>query len=346
MHVTPPPNPRCNSCSTITRASEVPNRGRPRPAPVSGIVAITLVVMTLASAGCATADGLSQVRLVVGEDLNIHTMNGKGDEFHEVVLRRKTGGTQRGALWDAYFQPSLAPDGGAVACIRFRNYTRLSSNDPALLPRQSSEIVIFHPGRTGKRATQVVYSVPGEAGVVYRLSSPIWSHDGRALFFVVGSRVLAYSLDTAETETVAELPSRVFAGFSEVDNAGTYLSLSRDGEHIFALLTEVAPIAYSIWRIRWATRAVAKLWGGPWFGSHSGRFDQPFPPELDDAAIEALFGSREFPVLAPRFSADRRYYFFVKRRPGFFGRLWVAGYDREARREFTVRTLDRGLLWK
>jgi len=86
--------------------------------------------------------------------------------------------------------------------------------------------------------------------------------------------------------------------------------------------------------------------GGPWFGSHSGRFDQPFPPELDDAAIEALFGSREFPVLAPRFSADRRYYFFVKRRPGFFGRLWVAGYDREARREFTVRTLDRGLLWK
>ena len=107
-----------------------------------------------------------------------------------------------------------------------------------------------------------MYSVPGEAGVVYRLSSPIWSHDGRALFFVVGSRVLAYSLDTAETETVAELPSRVFAGFSEVDNAGTYLSLSRDGEHIFALLTEVAPIAYSIWRIRWATRAVAKLWGG------------------------------------------------------------------------------------
>ena len=141
MHVTPPPNPRCNSCSTITRASEVPNRGRPRPAPVSGIVAITLVVMTLTSAGCAAADALSQVRLVVGEDLNIHTMNGT-------------------------------------------------------------------------------------------------------------------------TETVAELPSRVFAGFSEVDNAGTYLSLSRDGEHIFALLTEVAPIAYSIWRIRWATGAVAKLWGG------------------------------------------------------------------------------------
>jgi len=77
MHVTPPPNPRCNSCSTITRASEVPNRGRPRPAPVSGIVAITLVVMTLTSAGCAAADALSQVRLVVGEDLNIHTMNGK-----------------------------------------------------------------------------------------------------------------------------------------------------------------------------------------------------------------------------------------------------------------------------
>src|SRR2546422_326714 len=73
MHVTPPPNPRCNSCSTITRASEVPNRGRPRPAPVSGIVAITLVVMTLTSAGCAAADALSQVRLVVGEDLNIHT---------------------------------------------------------------------------------------------------------------------------------------------------------------------------------------------------------------------------------------------------------------------------------
>src|SRR2546425_12868925 len=95
-----------------------------------------------------------------------------------------------------------------------------------------------------------------------------------------------------------------------------------------------------------STRAVAKLWGGPWFGSHSGRFDQPFPPELDDAAIEALFGSREFPVLAPRFSAGRRYYFFVKRRPGVFGRLWGAGYDREARRGFTGRTLGRGLLWK
>jgi len=50
--------------------------------------------------------------------------------------------------------------------------------------------------------------------------------------------------------------------------------------------------------------------------------------------------------VAPRFSADRRFYFFVKSRFGFFGRLWVGGYDREARREFTVRTLRRGLLWK
>src|SRR5207244_13464761 len=104
MHVTPPPNPRCNSCSTITRASEVPNRGRPRPAPVSGIVAITLVVMTLTSAGCAAADALSQVWLVVVEDLNIHTKNGTGVEFHEVVLSRQTGGTQRGLLVDAVFQ--------------------------------------------------------------------------------------------------------------------------------------------------------------------------------------------------------------------------------------------------
>ena len=87
MHVTPPPNPRCNSCSTITRASEVPNRGRPRPAPVSGIVAITLVVMTLTSAGCAAADALSQVRLVVGEDLNIHTMNGTTETVAELPSR-------------------------------------------------------------------------------------------------------------------------------------------------------------------------------------------------------------------------------------------------------------------
>ena len=320
--------------SPVSRALRRAREGR------SGVLLIVATV-ALTVVGCATTDTLRDAKLVVEDDLSIYAMNGTGSGFHEVIARVKTGETPHEALWDAYFQPALAPGGSSVACIRFRNYTRFSGNDPTVLPRQSSEVVILHLDNAGKPATDVVYSMPGQRGVVYQLGAPIWSRDGRGVFFIASNRVIAYWINTTEIETIAELPD-VVAGFREEYIASTYLRLSREGDYIFALLSEQSSGMYSVWRIHWATRAAARVWRGRSLRDGSGRLD----PELDDATVEALFGSRESPVMAPRNSADGRFYFFVKSRWGLFGRLWVGGYDRQEHREFTVRTLRRGLLWK
>jgi len=214
-----------------------------------------------------------------------------------------------------------------------------------VLPQQSSEVIIIRTTSTDK-SMQVVHSVPGERGVVYRLGSPIWSLDGRGLFFIANSRILAHWLDTGLTQTITDIPGADAAGIAEDFITTSYLRLSRDGQEIFALLHSLRSSSYSVWRIHWATGSARQVWKGNWWGRSVVRVDPPLPAELDDAAVEALFGSREFPVLAPRFSVDGRFYFFTRYRQGFFGRLWIAGYDVEAHREFTVRTLRRGLLWK
>jgi hypothetical protein len=145
------------------------------------LASAVLAAMTVVSAGCATTGALRETPFAVEDNLNVYVVDGAG-RLKEMVRRSKVGQTPREPLWDAYFQPALAPDGAAVVCIRFRSYTRFSGNDPAVLPRQSSEVVIIRKDGTEKPTPQVIYSLPGEAGVVYRLSSPIWSSDGRLYF--------------------------------------------------------------------------------------------------------------------------------------------------------------------
>lgn len=308
------------------------------------LASAVVAVMTVVSAACTTTDALRESRFAVENNLNVYLVNGTG-RLTEVVRRSKVGATERETLWDAYFQPALAPDGSAVACIRFRNYTRFSSNDAAVLPRQSSEVVVMRMDRTEKPATRVIHSLPGEAGVVYRLSSPIWSRDGRFVFFLANHRLFAHSVDTAQTELLSTLPDDVSAGFSEEHVTTSYLRLSPDGNQIFALLRE-RDARHSVWRIDWPKGSATRLWQGSLYEHFFAPIRTQLPSQLGNAAVDALFGSRAFPVLAPRFSADQRFYFFVRRKPGVFGRLWIGGYDVEERKDFVVRTLQRGFMWK
>ena len=67
------------------------------------------------------------------------------------------------------------------------------------------------------------------------------------------------------------------------------------------------------------------------------------PQKLDEEVIETLFGSREFPVLAPQFSKDRRFYFYYMWQEGFLAKWWIGGYDTARNKPFVVKTLHRRL---
>lgn len=67
------------------------------------------------------------------------------------------------------------------------------------------------------------------------------------------------------------------------------------------------------------------------------------PENLSDEAIKALFGSKYFPVMAPHFSKDGRFYFYFQWREGFFAKYWIGGFDTIKKKPFTVTTIRRAI---
>ena len=179
--------------------------------------------------------------------------------------------------------------------------------------------------------------------------SPVWSVESDRIFFAADRRVWSYSLAGARLEPVVDLAGHYVGGFASDDLRGTYLRVSRDGTKLFGLLvvrSGRSQFEDAIVEIDLTKGMFTSLWTGHLSSGSVFEIDRPLPAEIDDEAVQALFGSREFPVFAPKHSADRRLYFFVKHEMGWLGRIWVSGYDRQTRSEFEVRTMWRTLFWK
>ena len=334
-------------------AQPTPQTARKGPFNVACALAAALLILGVA-ADLSCAERLEDERLVFEEGYEVYSINGRGQDTTKVLAKVETrsGASAHERLFHAYFQPSLSPDGRRVACIRYRNYSPVRFNDPELIPIQSSEILIVsvHDG-----AETIVYTLPEgqfdalgpSRGVRKRsLSAPVFSLDGGEVFFLAGNRLLVYRLQHQSTEEVVRLPVGYAASTTPDYTTSTYIRLSADGKKVFALVDDPGTnVERGIWRIDLALREATKLWSGL-LDERSVIDVRVVPREVDDEGAEALFGSREFPVLAPRFSSDRRYYFFVKLRLGFFAKMWIGGYDKVSGREFVVKTLRRGLYWE
>jgi hypothetical protein len=309
-----------------------------------------VVLVALVCAGCASAvpvDRLRATTLAVDSLGSVYLLDASGEQATRVLDRKQTrdGPGQWGPLYDEYFQPSLSPDGRHVACVRLHNSSHRGS--PAeLVAIQSSEVIIV---RVGDGAERVVMSVASEVGRGRAVLSPVWSIGGDRIFFAVDRRVWSYSVAGARLDPVVDLASHYVGSFGSDDLRGTYLRVSGDGTRLFGLLrTRIGRTGLddAVVEIDLTSGTFRPLWSGNLSSGSVFEIDRPLPAAIDDEGVQALFGSREFPVFAPKHSADRRFYFFVKHEMGWLGRIWVSGYDRQTRRDFEVRTMWRTLFWK
>jgi len=307
-----------------------------------------VVLVTLVGAGCASAvpvDRLRATTLAVDSLGSVYLLDASGQQATRALDRKQTrdGPGQWDQLYDEYFQPSLSPDGKHVACVRLRNNSH-RGNPAELVAIQSSEVIII---RVGDGAERVVMSVASAVGRGRAVLSPVWSIGGDRIFFAVDRRVWSYSVAGARLDPVVDLASHYVGSFASDDLRGTYLRVSGDGTRLFGLL-RIGRTRFddAVVEIDLTSGAFRPLWSGKLSSGSVIEIDRPLPAEIDDEAVQALFGSREFPVFAPKHSADRRFYFFVKHEMGWLGRIWVSGYDRQTGREFEVRRMWRTLFWK
>ncbi len=307
------------------------------------------VLIALASGACAAALPIERLRdttLPVESLGSVYLIDASGEHMTRVLERKQTRdrSERRAELHDEYFEPSLSLDGGHIACVRVRNNAHWGDLDePRLL--QSSEIMVV---RVSDLSERVIMSVPRSAPA-WKILSPVWSAAGDQIFFAVDGRVWSYAPASARLDPLLDLPTSYAGTFAEYHGHGAYLRVSPTGTRLFGLFKDQGrriPSDDAIVEIDLTGRTLRPLWSGRLSTGFSNQVDRPFPDQIDDEAAQALFGSREFPVFAPRHSRDQRFYFFGRTEMGLLGRAWVAGYDRETRREFEVRTMWRTLIWK
>ncbi|HZP37308.1 MAG TPA: hypothetical protein VFE48_12570 [Methylomirabilota bacterium] len=277
------------------------------------------------------------VQIAVESRYSIYLLSGTGDRRRLLASRRtQVGAAPHQELHDDYVAPSLSPDGSHVACIRLRNHGRYGRDVRVALPPEVIEVLIV---RLADRAERLVLSTPdhgrGGAGVL----GPVWSRDGRRVFFGAEGRIWVHRIGDERPESVATLPVSTRA-------TRHYLRVVREGDRLVALLPGPSGSEDAIAEIDPATGAVTLLWSGPLSSSSTRDVDRPLPAPIAADVAEALFGSPEWPVLAPHPAPDRRVYFFERFRQGPLGRRWIAGYDRATGTEFEVRTMWHTFWWE
>jgi hypothetical protein len=306
---------------------------------------ITALILAVIATGCLHIAGLPAERFIYEDRLDIYTIDLDGQNGERILekVETRSGADYHELLHDVYFQPSLAPDGRRFVCIRFRNYSPYRHNDPALNDLQSREIVI---ASLNGGSARMLYRVPqreslAAAPPLRALSGPIWSRDGRNILFLDGNRLMSVREDGGDPQELAQLPAGTGAFEALEHSVTSYIRPSVEGGIIFAL-TGGPGGPHSAWRIDPVSSHVTRLWSGR-LGRRVGSIEH-VPAELDEETVAALFGSRELPVFGPRFSSNRRFYFFVKLDYGWISKVWIGGYDRESRREWVVKTLHRWLV--
>ena len=303
-----------------------------------------LLLVLLLCGGCAASippDVLRDAQFAVESRWSVYLLDGTGDQATPILPRRQTREASPGRYdkrYDEYLEPSLSPDRTLITCIR-----RVGGNSSMwnleYAPAESTDVLLV---RIADRSERVVMPIPvtprGEAGTL----APVWSPDGTRIFFAVEHRIWSYVVSEERLEPVVDLP----AGLGGRFEGRRYLRVSRDGTRLFALLDSYRRLTTydAIVEVALASKTLTPIWTGD-LVRHI-EIDRPLSATVDDEIAEALFGSREYPVFAPRVSPDRRLYFFDRYEMGLFGRRWIAGYDRVTRKEFEVRTMWRTLFWK
>ncbi len=235
-------------------------------------------------------------------------------------------------LYDSYFQPSLSFDQKKVVAIRIKNFLHDRGRPSTTVPG----VPYVDPLEERQTYQMVIYSLEDdheeivmEAPKADDLATPIWSRDGKFIYFFFKKGVQSYQLDSKEIKTLKQ-----FGDISSMDCTKNdyYIRLSMDGSKIFALLENFSrrhvPPA-QVWQIDTLTKKAELLAQG-----------RGFDKRLPDEATNALFGSKEHPMKAPIYAADGSFYYYFTYREGFFARYWIEGYKVAEKQKFPIKTLE------
>jgi hypothetical protein len=303
-----------------------------------------LLLALLLGGGCASIPSadLRTAQFAIEVRDSVYLLDGTGGAPALTLARRQTRDRSGrvSALYDHYVDPSLSPDRASIACVRRRNHDpyRSRMRDPS--PEDVIEVLIV---RVADRAEQIVMSVPATSPAARGMIGPVWSTDGRRVFFGADRRIWAYRLGAERPDVVMVLPATYLTSLRLTAH---YLRVAAPGDRLLGLFPGPGLLDHVIVEIDPVRGALTPLWSGTLSSRLGGDVDRPLTAPVAEDVVLALFGSRERPVLGPRSSPDGRFYFFERYRQGPLGRRWVAGYDRVTRTEFEVRTMWRTLWWE
>jgi hypothetical protein len=236
-------------------------------------------------------------------DGSIYLVHGDGSDKKELI-----GG--------GYSQSTLSPDKTKIACVKPSDFC-ITVFD--LNPQSEIE------GKPKSIYNSDALHATGEFGKAF---SPLWSSDGKKIYFLNNNHLVCYDYDLQRTTVLVDFPE---------DQLGDILSHEppKDGSALYAA-TQDKDGLHTIWSVDLGTNqavSIAVLDKESYSGFR-------FPSSLSDDAIQSLFGSRENPVLEPVICpGDRFYFYLVQKENTFLTKHSVEGYDKTQKLKFEVTTL-------
>lgn len=167
---------------------------------------------------------------------------------------------------------------------------------------------------------------------------PTWSTDGNKLYFINANHLVVYDYQEKHTTVLFDFPENQKGGWSyESGN----MALSKNGDALYCMLSD-GPEKFAFWKVDLGSDQGNLVTSA----TRESVLSFNFSPDLPDELIEALFGSKENPVLGPVHSADDRYYFYLVNEKGFLAKHLLMAYDKTQKTRSEVVTLETSIYSK
>jgi len=277
--------------------------------PASQFLIFLLVLAPLLTPGCGGPSSSPAASIVPPDVLFTLPYDGS------IYLVHGDGSAQKELIGGGYSQAALSPDKTKIACVKPDDFVVTVFDLNA-----QSEI----EGKPKSISNSNALHATGEFGKAF---SPLWSSDGKKIYFLNNNHLVCYDYDLQHTTVLLDFPEDQLDGV-----------LSRrppDGGALYAATQDKNDL-FTLWSVDLGANQAVSIAVLDKESFSSLRL----PPTLSDEAVQALFGSRENPVPDPVIIPGDRFYFYLAQSgASLLTKHWVEGYDRTQKLKFEVITL-------
>ena len=253
---------------------------------------------------------------------------------------KKTGDSY---YFERYYHPYPQLDLNKITVVR-----EIRQRDESQKSKRIYGVLIYY---MNDRTSEIVFELEVPEPEIQRAAiySPVLGPDGKMVYFVMKKQstspieIVGFNLQkrSIEKRFPLEGSDRDFLlGDMPMDEK------IRFGKNSKNLYTDF----WGIWKINLEDDSIEQIWEGgkskgkrvvKTWGGILGKLNQT--PEVETKAIEALYGSREFPIAMPIHSPNRRFYFYHLREEGWLAKNWIGVYDKQEKKNHTIKTTSRSI---